>query len=285
MGLLYGRAGRLTAKNGGFRPGQCKGIVRGGSNYRPVGSAWYFPQPGCPNNNCTADSPRGDLYVHNTLILMSESMDRSGSIGFRCVVDAPQEQDGLCPYQLCGSIEVDQTIELGPEHPCLAAAERYLKDYTDVKSSWQTTGQPRVAETDFAWQDYQTRKTDKAGRRWHSELCPSGWADPRIKPEQVDLSSEGLLGWAQWGYKMDPDGDRPQTAIQMETKLNQRGPIVASVIGSGRLRSSAHAPHRLSWSDGENRNEPAGTSSTAVFVALNVAVILTYPCIFCIDNH
>jgi hypothetical protein len=24
MALLYGRAGRLTAKNGGFRPGQCQ---------------------------------------------------------------------------------------------------------------------------------------------------------------------------------------------------------------------------------------------------------------------
>jgi hypothetical protein len=24
MGLLYGRAGRLTAKNGGFRPGQAR---------------------------------------------------------------------------------------------------------------------------------------------------------------------------------------------------------------------------------------------------------------------
>jgi hypothetical protein len=26
MGLLYGRAGRLTAENGGFRPGQWTGI-------------------------------------------------------------------------------------------------------------------------------------------------------------------------------------------------------------------------------------------------------------------
>jgi hypothetical protein len=26
MGLLHGRAGRLTAKNGGFRPGQCADI-------------------------------------------------------------------------------------------------------------------------------------------------------------------------------------------------------------------------------------------------------------------
>ena len=29
MVLLYGRAGRLTAKNGGFRPGQSKGLLMG----------------------------------------------------------------------------------------------------------------------------------------------------------------------------------------------------------------------------------------------------------------
>ena len=28
MALLYGRAGRLTAKNGGFRPGQVEAIKR-----------------------------------------------------------------------------------------------------------------------------------------------------------------------------------------------------------------------------------------------------------------
>jgi hypothetical protein len=30
MGLLYGREGRLTAKNGGFRPGQGKIVNAGG---------------------------------------------------------------------------------------------------------------------------------------------------------------------------------------------------------------------------------------------------------------
>ena len=66
----------------------CKGILRGGSNYYPLGSRWYFPQPGGTNGENHADTPRGDLSVHNTLLLLSESMDRSASIGFRCVADA-----------------------------------------------------------------------------------------------------------------------------------------------------------------------------------------------------
>jgi iron(II)-dependent oxidoreductase len=51
------------------------GILRGGSYYRPQGSIWYFPQ-----------AYRNDQ--HGKLLLMSPSYDRSGTIGFRCVVDA-----------------------------------------------------------------------------------------------------------------------------------------------------------------------------------------------------
>ena len=50
-------------------------IVRGGSYYLPKGSIWYFPQA-------------YKLNEHGKLLLMSPSMDRSGTIGFRCVVDA-----------------------------------------------------------------------------------------------------------------------------------------------------------------------------------------------------
>ena len=39
----------------------CRSIVRGGGTYAPIGSAWYFPW-----------------------LELSESMDRSGGIGFRC---------------------------------------------------------------------------------------------------------------------------------------------------------------------------------------------------------
>jgi len=52
------------------------GILRGGSYYQPQGSIWYFPQ-----------AYRNDQ--HGKLLLMATSYDRSGGLGFRCVVDAP----------------------------------------------------------------------------------------------------------------------------------------------------------------------------------------------------
>jgi formylglycine-generating enzyme required for sulfatase activity len=51
------------------------GILRGGSYYRPQGSVWYFPQA-------------YKLNEHGKLLLASPSMDRSGTVGFRLVVDA-----------------------------------------------------------------------------------------------------------------------------------------------------------------------------------------------------
>jgi gamma-glutamyl hercynylcysteine S-oxide synthase len=51
------------------------GILRGGSYYQPQGSIWYFPQA-------------YKLNEHGKLLLMSPSMDRSGTVGFRCVVDS-----------------------------------------------------------------------------------------------------------------------------------------------------------------------------------------------------
>ncbi len=50
-------------------------ILRGGSYYRPQGSIWYFPQ--AYRNS-----------QHGKLLLMAPGYDRSGTLGFRCVVDA-----------------------------------------------------------------------------------------------------------------------------------------------------------------------------------------------------
>ncbi len=52
-------------------------ILRGGSYYQPQGSIWYFPQ-----------AYRND--EHGKLLLMAPSYDRSGTLGFRCVMDAAQ---------------------------------------------------------------------------------------------------------------------------------------------------------------------------------------------------
>ncbi len=50
-------------------------ILRGGSYYRPQGSRWYFPQA-------------YELTTHGKYLLMAPSLDRSGAVGFRLVVDA-----------------------------------------------------------------------------------------------------------------------------------------------------------------------------------------------------
>jgi len=52
-------------------------ILRGGSYYRPQGSMWYFPQA-------------YRLDEHGKLLLMAPSVDRSGTIGFRCAADADE---------------------------------------------------------------------------------------------------------------------------------------------------------------------------------------------------
>ena len=51
-----------------------RAVIRGGSRWRPQSSLWYQPA-------------QSSLFEHNTLLLMSDGMDRSGGIGFRCAVD------------------------------------------------------------------------------------------------------------------------------------------------------------------------------------------------------
>ncbi|MEP6896924.1 MAG: SUMF1/EgtB/PvdO family nonheme iron enzyme, partial [Rhodanobacter sp.] len=50
-------------------------VLRGGSSYQPQTSHWYFPQA-------------HRLDQHGKYLLMSPCKDRSGCVGFRCVVDA-----------------------------------------------------------------------------------------------------------------------------------------------------------------------------------------------------
>jgi iron(II)-dependent oxidoreductase len=50
-------------------------ILRGGSYYQPQGAMWYFPQA-------------YRLNEHGKYLLMAPSLDRSGTVGFRCVLDS-----------------------------------------------------------------------------------------------------------------------------------------------------------------------------------------------------
>ncbi len=52
------------------------GILRGGSYYQPQDSIWYFPQA-------------YKLTEHGKYLLTAPSKDRAGTLGFRCVKDAP----------------------------------------------------------------------------------------------------------------------------------------------------------------------------------------------------
>jgi len=48
--------------------------LKGGSHYQPQGSHWYFPQA-------------YKVEEHGKFLLIAPSKDRSGAVGFRCVVD------------------------------------------------------------------------------------------------------------------------------------------------------------------------------------------------------
>jgi len=50
-------------------------ILKGGSYYQPQGAIWYFPQA-------------YKLIEHGKYLLMAPSLDRSGTVGFRCAQDA-----------------------------------------------------------------------------------------------------------------------------------------------------------------------------------------------------
>ena len=56
-----------------------RAVIRGGSHWRPEGSHWYQPRPG------GGPVVMGPVIEHNTYLLMDDSLDRSGGIGFRCV--------------------------------------------------------------------------------------------------------------------------------------------------------------------------------------------------------
>jgi len=61
--------------------------LRGGSHYQPQGSKWYFPQA-------------YRLSEHGKYLLMAPSIDRSGAVGFRCVMDVSPDGNSTLPKPL-----------------------------------------------------------------------------------------------------------------------------------------------------------------------------------------
>ena len=59
-----------------FQDDHTRGVLlRGGSNYRPSGSGWYFPN-------------QIELGTHNKYFLFDDIYERAATVGVRCVKDA-----------------------------------------------------------------------------------------------------------------------------------------------------------------------------------------------------
>ena len=112
-------------------------VVRGSSSYYPhVKSRYYFPVP-------------ADTFEHNTLLSMSDSMDRSGGISFRCVADADRPAPTACPWQLCGrfdEVETGAVIDLTTEGSA-AWSHWGMESMLDVTR--KSTGRSRIAVSTF----------------------------------------------------------------------------------------------------------------------------------------
>lgn len=89
-------------------------IVKGGCNYRPSTSMWYFPQtmPNCGNGHCGYPN----LGMHNKYFLMNSRYERAGTLGFRCAADIAGLDNIDCQGQpLCGKFTAPNAkVSLNP---------------------------------------------------------------------------------------------------------------------------------------------------------------------------
>jgi len=76
-------------------------IVKGGTNYRPSSSMWYFPivDHNCGSGHCGSFQN----MFHNKYFLMNSRYERAGTLGFRCAADVPGSQE-------CGGKQVCNTL-------------------------------------------------------------------------------------------------------------------------------------------------------------------------------
>ena len=63
-----------------------RAVLRGTPRWHPDGSHWYQPLPYGPHEPGQWETP-GPLFEQNTMLLLADSMDRSGGVGFRCVAE------------------------------------------------------------------------------------------------------------------------------------------------------------------------------------------------------
>ena len=73
---LYDLVGNVWQYTDEFQDDHTRGVLlRGGSNYRPSGSGWYFPN-------------QIELGTHNKYFLFDDIYERAATVGVRCVKDA-----------------------------------------------------------------------------------------------------------------------------------------------------------------------------------------------------
>lgn len=91
-------------------------VLKGGANYRPYGSIWYFPQTDghCSTGHCGVTT----IQTHNKYFLMNPRYERCGTIGFRCAADHPGSSTLTCEGEnLCGTFRAplaDVTLPSSP---------------------------------------------------------------------------------------------------------------------------------------------------------------------------
>jgi formylglycine-generating enzyme required for sulfatase activity len=81
-------------------------IMKGGANYRPSSSLWYFPMV---DGNCVTGHCKGKFttnQVHNKYFLMNSRYERCGTIGFRCAADVAGSDELDCRGdKVCGKFD------------------------------------------------------------------------------------------------------------------------------------------------------------------------------------
>jgi len=78
-------------------------ILKGGCNYRPSGSMWYFPMT---PSKCGGHCGWTTNQLHNKYFLMNSRYERAGTLGFRCAADVKGSDKLDCAGKpVCGRFD------------------------------------------------------------------------------------------------------------------------------------------------------------------------------------